>query len=102
MPLALALGLLSAVLNFIPNLGPLLAGLPAALLAFLEGPTTALYVLIFYVTYQTLDGYGLTPLVQKQTVALPPALRAPVVAHNIMAFFPWPSVRGFDLHGSDR
>ena len=73
-PLALTLGLLSALLNFIPNIGPLLAAVPAVLVALLQGPTQALYVALFYVAYQSLDGYVLTPLVQHQTVSLPPAL----------------------------
>lgn len=73
-PLALALGVISGILNFVPNLGPIIAGIPAVLLALMESPMKALYVSIFYVGYQALDGYVLTPLVQKKTVALPPAL----------------------------
>ena len=73
-PLALTLGILSGLLNFVPNLGPIVAGAPAVLLAFMKGPTQALYVILFYVGYQALDGYVLTPLVQRKTVALPPAI----------------------------
>lgn len=73
-PLAVPLGIIAALLNFIPNLGPILAAIPALLIAFMQGPTIALYVLIFYVAYQMLDGYVFTPLVQKQTIAMPPAL----------------------------
>lgn len=74
LPLALTLGIISGVLNFVPNLGPIIAGIPAVLLALMEGPTKALYVTLFYIGYQALDGYVLTPLVQKRTVSLPPAL----------------------------
>ncbi|HWH71212.1 MAG TPA: AI-2E family transporter, partial [Candidatus Sulfotelmatobacter sp.] len=73
-PLALVLGILSGLLNFVPNFGPIIAGIPAVLLALMEGPSKVLYVVAFYVGYQMLDGYVLTPLVQKQTIALPPAL----------------------------
>lgn len=73
-PLAITLGLLAGALNFVPNLGPIVAAIPAVLLGFLVGPWTALYVAFLYLGYQTLDGYVLTPLVQKKTVSLPPAL----------------------------
>lgn len=73
-PLALTLGLLSALLNFVPNIGPIIAGVPAVLLALLQSPQQALYVLLLYVIYQSIDGYILTPLVQQRTIALPPVL----------------------------
>lgn len=38
-PLALTLGILSGLLNFIPNVGPLLAAAPAILTALILGPT---------------------------------------------------------------
>lgn len=73
-PFALTLGLLSALLNFIPNLGPIIAAVPAILVALTQGPTRALYVFFLYLGYQSLDGYLLTPLVQRRTVAMPAAL----------------------------
>lgn len=73
-PLALTLGLMSAILNFIPNFGPIIAAIPAMLIAYLEGPEKALYVGLVYLGYQSLDGYVLTPLVQKKAVSIPPAI----------------------------
>lgn len=73
-PLALALGILSGLLNFIPNFGPIIAAIPAVLVAFLEGPDKALYVIIFYLVYQNIDGYILEPQVEKRTVSLPPVV----------------------------
>jgi predicted PurR-regulated permease PerM len=73
-PLALALGLLAALLGFIPYLGPLAAAVPAVLLALLAGPQQALQVALLYVGIQLLEGYFLTPLVQQRAVHLPPAL----------------------------
>lgn len=73
-PLAITLGLLAGALNFVPNLGPIVAAIPAVLLGFLVSPWTALYVAILYLIYQMVDGYVLTPLVQGKTVSLPPAL----------------------------
>ncbi|MGH7966450.1 MAG: AI-2E family transporter, partial [Candidatus Binatia bacterium] len=81
-PLALTLGLLAGLLNFIPNLGPLLAGVPAVLLALLQSPMQALSVTALYFILQSLDGYVFTPLVQRRTVALPPALT--IIAQVLM------------------
>ncbi len=73
-PLALGLGLLTALLNFIPNIGPILSMIPAVLLALAEGPDKALYVLVLYLVLQNLEGFVLEPLVQQRTVALPAAI----------------------------
>jgi predicted PurR-regulated permease PerM len=73
-PLALVLALAAALLTFIPNFGPILSAVPAILLAFMQGPAHALYVVALYVGVQTLESYVLTPLVQEKTLALPPAL----------------------------
>ena len=73
-PLAITLGIISALLNFIPNFGPIIVAIPAILIALLESPSTAIQVAAFYLIYQMFDGYVLTPLVQRRTVSLPPAL----------------------------
>jgi predicted PurR-regulated permease PerM len=73
-PLWLFLGLLAGLFNFIPNFGPLISGVPAFLIALAESPTKALWVVALYVFAQSLEGYVLTPLVQRRAVELPPAL----------------------------
>ena len=72
--MAAALALIAALLDFIPNIGPLLAFIPAALFALLQGPTQVLYVALLYGAIQTVEGYLLTPLIERRTVELPPAL----------------------------
>ena len=81
-PLAGALALIAALLDFIPNVGPILALIPAALFALLQGPTQVLYVVALYGAIQTVEGYVLSPLIDRTTVKLPPAvtLTAMVVA----------------------
>ena len=73
-PLAFALGLIAGLLAFIPNIGPVLAIAPALLLAMSEGQTTILIVLAIYLGVQALESYIVTPLLQQEKVALPPAL----------------------------
>jgi predicted PurR-regulated permease PerM len=73
-PLAVVLGLIAALLAFIPNIGPIIAAVPAVLLALSEGPTTALLVVGVYVAVQSLESYVITPLIQQEQVSLPPAL----------------------------
>jgi predicted PurR-regulated permease PerM len=73
-PLALTLGLLAGLLNFVPNFGPWIAAIPAVLIAFLQGPQKALYVAVLYLVLQSVDGYLLTPLVDRKSVELPPVL----------------------------
>lgn len=73
-PLALVLGVIAALLEFIPVLGPLLAAVPGVLVAFTQGPMQAVYVALFYLVVQQLEGNVLTPIVQQKVVSLPPAL----------------------------
>lgn len=72
--LALSLAILAALLTFIPNIGPILALVPAALLAMMHGPDKLIYVVSLYMDIQALESYVLTPLLQQQMVHLPPAL----------------------------
>jgi predicted PurR-regulated permease PerM len=72
-PLALSLGCLAGALNFVPYVGPLVSFVPAALLAFVEGPTTLGWVAALYIVIQGLESYAVTPLIQQRAVALPPA-----------------------------
>ena len=73
-PLALTLALLAAVLTFVPYVGAFLSAIPALLLGIVQGPVTALYVGLLYIAVQFVEGYLITPLVQQETVSLPPAL----------------------------
>lgn len=85
MPLAIALALLAALLSFIPNIGPILALVPAVLLGFLDSPTQALYVALLYIGVQIVETYVLAPFIDRKTIYLPPALT--VLAQLAMAVF---------------
>jgi predicted PurR-regulated permease PerM len=72
--LALTLGLLSALLTFIPYIGAILSIVPALLLALTQGALVAAYVVALYVGVHVLEGYLVTPLIEQKAVQLPPAL----------------------------
>lgn len=71
-PSAAALAIIASVLELIPYVGPILAAVPAIILGFSVDPTTGLWTLALYVLIQQLEGYVITPLVQKRAVELPP------------------------------
>ncbi len=73
-PLALALGLFAALLTFVPYLGAILSVIPAALIALVERPMLAVYVLILYAGIQLVETYLITPLIERRVVHLAPAL----------------------------
>lgn len=73
-PFAIVLGIIAGILNFIPNLGPYIALAPALLVALPGGMSQVLYVFLLYMGVQSLEGYVLTPLLDKKFVSLPPAL----------------------------
>ncbi|MEW5727852.1 MAG: AI-2E family transporter, partial [Pseudomonadota bacterium] len=73
-PLALALGVLALVLEFIPFIGPVLAAIPAILFAFTVGPTKAMWVALFYLAVQQIEGNLVMPFIQERVVRLPPVL----------------------------
>jgi len=73
-PLALSLGFLSGLMEFIPYVGPIASAVPAILVGFASGPMLALEVTGLYLLVHLIEGYILVPLIQKRAVALPPAL----------------------------
>jgi predicted PurR-regulated permease PerM len=73
-PMALALGIVAFFLEFIPYLGPILAAVPALLIASSVGSTEVLYTALLYWGLQSAESYLLSPLVYQRSVDLPPAL----------------------------
>lgn len=73
-PLAGTLGIIAGLLTFIPNLGPVLSFLPAALLAFAISPTKGILTILLFSVAHFLEGNLLTPLIERHIVKLPPAL----------------------------
>jgi predicted PurR-regulated permease PerM len=74
MPLALGLGLIAGLLEFVPFIGPIVAGLLAVLVAFAQGPMQAVWVAVLFIALQQIEGGVLVPLIQRWTVSMPPLL----------------------------
>ena len=73
-PSAAALAIIAGLLDFIPFIGPVVAGIPAVLVAFSVSPTIALWTLGVYVLIQQVQGNILQPIIQKKSVDLLPAV----------------------------
>jgi predicted PurR-regulated permease PerM len=73
-PSALLLGLISALCEAIPIVGPLLGAIPAVLVAATVSPQLALVVLGVYVVLQLIEGNVLVPIVMRNTVGISPFL----------------------------
>lgn len=88
MPLILTLALIAGILNFVPNFGPLIALIPAVLLALMQGPSTAIIVACIYIGVQIIQSAVTQPIIQQKMVSLPPALTIfAQVAFGIIAGF---------------
>ena len=73
-PMAVSLGVVAGILEFIPVIGPILSAVPGVLLAFSAGPQVAFYAALVYVAVQQIESNVLTPLVQRWAVKLPPVM----------------------------
>jgi len=67
------LGLIAAILSFIPSLGPFISVIPALMLGLAISPTMAIWVALLYLGVQTLEANVITPLIQRRAISLPPA-----------------------------
>jgi len=73
-PSSLALGLIAGIGEFIPYLGPILAAIPAILVALTKSPELTLWTLVAYLIIHQIEGQVIAPLVQHRMVSIPPAV----------------------------
>jgi predicted PurR-regulated permease PerM len=69
---ALVLGLIAAVLEAVPYVGPLLSAVPALLFALGQGGNTLLWVLAAYLAIQALENNVILPLIMAREMKLHP------------------------------
>ena len=70
---ALLLAIIAGVLELLPIIGPIIASVPAILLAATAGPQAALAALLLYVAVQQLENNVLVPKIQGDAVELHPS-----------------------------
>ncbi|MFA5104510.1 MAG: AI-2E family transporter [Candidatus Margulisiibacteriota bacterium] len=71
-PLSLILGIIVAITQLIPVIGPLIGGIPAVVIAATVSPVTALYVIILYGTLQFIAGYIIAPKIMGDKLEIHP------------------------------
>ena len=74
LPAALLLGLIAAIMEIIPIVGPLLGAIPALLVATTISPETVVVTLAIYALLQLVEGNVLVPMIMRNTVGLSPFL----------------------------
>ncbi|MCG2808870.1 MAG: AI-2E family transporter, partial [Candidatus Portnoybacteria bacterium] len=61
-----------ALFEIIPYMGPILAAIPAVILAFIQSPFLALLVILLFIIINQIENYIIVPQVMKRTVGLSP------------------------------
>ena len=73
-PLALALGVVAGLANFIPYIGAFVGAVPAVLIGLSQGTREGVMVLGLYTAIQFFEGNVMAPLIQRHAVQMPPGL----------------------------
>lgn len=71
---SLLLGLLAALTEAIPYVGPLIGAIPAIFMAFTQSPVKGIAVTIIYVLIQQMENHFIVPKVMKKSVGLNPII----------------------------
>lgn len=81
---AIPLGIIAGIFEFVPNIGPLLAAVPAVLMALVDSPQKAMIVAGVYWGIQFLENNLLIPYLMKEQLSIPPAMT--LLAQVVMAY----------------
>jgi predicted PurR-regulated permease PerM len=73
-PMAALLGIITALLVFLPNIGAPISGAIMIMVGFSGGTHMGIYAIIVYLVIQTVDGYVIVPMIARRAADLPPAL----------------------------
>ncbi len=71
-PFALLLGVFVALVDLLPLVGGLLAGVPVVIIAAIHSVTAGVVMLIVFLAYQQLENHVLNPVIMSKTVRLNP------------------------------
>ncbi len=86
LPYAVPLAILAGMLEIVPTLGPIIASIPAIIVAFSVSPTMAIIVVILYIIIQMLENNLLVPKIMQKAVGLNPVIVivAVMIGANLM------------------
>jgi predicted PurR-regulated permease PerM len=89
---ALFFGAWTAVMEFIPYVGPVLAAVPPSIVALLDSPLTMLWVILTYLAIQQIEGHIVTPTVMGSRFRVHPlivifAILAGNQIHGVIGMF---------------
>lgn len=71
---ALVLGIIAAVFEVVPIIGPILAGTFAFMVAFSDSVNLGLYVILFFLIVQQLENHILVPIIMGKTMKVHPVI----------------------------
>ncbi len=71
-PFALLLGVFVALVDLLPLIGGLLAGVPVVIIAAIHSVTAGIVMLIVFLAYQQVENHVLNPVIMSKTVRLNP------------------------------
>ncbi len=74
LPSPLALGVIATLTEFVPYLGPIIAAIPALLVAVTGGFHQVIWTLLAYILIHQVEGNLIMPQIQKRMVYIPPAV----------------------------
>ncbi len=74
LPSPAALGVIAGVCEFVPYVGPIVAGIPAVLVAATKGFDAVLWTIGAYLLIHQVEGNLIAPIVQRYLVYMPPAV----------------------------
>lgn len=73
-PYAPVLALMGGLLEIVPYFGPILAGIPATLIGFMQDPMIGIVVALAYLGINMIENYFLIPKIMNKAVGLNPVL----------------------------
>jgi predicted PurR-regulated permease PerM len=86
LPSPLALGVIAGLAEFVPYVGPIVAAVPALLVATTQGTNAILWTAIAYILIHQLEGNLIAPLIQRQLVFIPPAVMLLAIVTVLFVF----------------
>ena len=72
MPFALLLGVFVALVDLLPLVGGLLAGVPVVVIAAIHSVPAGITMLVIFLVYQQVENHVLNPVIMSKTVQLNP------------------------------